>query len=145
MKTLKLLLPVFALLFCFNFVSAQEMTAEKYDNLEWYNIHYVKFEDGKAEDAKKIIDEYFKPSAQDAGQQGPVMELDLLFSEWDHVVIFPMEEGVEALEWKTSPMNVAWMKAFQERAGSEERAKEIGDEFDSYIKEYKNQLARKTN
>ncbi len=41
MKTFKFLLPVIAFLFCFNFVSAQEMKAEKYENIEWYNILYV--------------------------------------------------------------------------------------------------------
>lgn len=145
MKTLRLLLPVFALLFCFNFVSAQEMTAEKHENLEWYTISYFEWEDGKAEDAKKIIEEYFKPSAQDVGQQLPVMELDLLFSEWDHMVVFPIEEGLEAFEWKTSPSDVEWMKALQERAGSEERAEEIWEEFGSYIKKSKAQLARTTD
>lgn len=136
-------MPVIALLFCFNFLSAQEMTAEKYENLEWYTISYFEWEDGKAEDAKKMINEYFKPSAQDAGQQLPVMELDLLFSEWDHLVIFPMEEGLEAFEWKRSPGDVKWMQALQKRVGSEEKVQEMWEEFGSYVKKSKSQLARK--
>lgn len=144
MKTFKNLLPVVALVFCFNFLSAQEMTAKKYDNLQWYVVTLVNFEDGKMEDAKKIINEHFTPTDQATGQRGPEMALDLMFSEWDHIVIFPMEEGIEALEWKTSPREIEWMKAFHERAGGEEKGKEVMDEFQSYVKEYKSMLARST-
>lgn len=139
-----MLLPAIAFIFCFNVLSAQEMKAEKHENIEWYSISYFKWEDGKAGDAKKIINEYYKPSAKDAGQQGPVMELDLLYSEWDHMVVFPMEEGLEAFEWKTSPADVQWLKAFHKRAGGEEKGKEIFEKFSSYIKESKSMLARKT-
>ena len=144
MKTLKNLLPALAFLLCINLVSAQELTAKKFENLQWYYITFLKFENGKAEDAKKVITEYFKPSDLDTGQQGPVLELDLLFSEWDLIVVFPMEEGIEALEWEMSPRDVEWMKAFQKRAGSAERAKEIQKEFESYIKDYKSILAKST-
>ncbi len=145
MKILKKFLPALALLFCFNFGYAQEIKAEKHKNLKWYTISHFKWEDGKAADAKKIINDYFKPSGQDVGQQGPVMELDLLFSEWDYIVVFPMEEGLESFEWKTSPSEVEWMTAFHKRAGSPEKAKELGKNFESYIKESKSILARKTD
>ncbi len=73
------------------------------------------------------------------------MELDLLFSEWDHVVVFPMKDGLEDFEWKTSPGDVAWVKAFNKRVGGEEKGKKIFEEFSSYIKESKSQLARKVD
>lgn len=141
MRTLKNLLPVIALLLCFNFSSAQEMTAEKYENLDWYTVTFLKYEDGKMEAAQKIINEYFKPTDADLGG-GPVLELDLLFSDWDQMVVFPMQEGIEALEWKMSPSDVEWRKAFAKRAGSEEKAKQIYAEFESYVKDYKTHLAR---
>ncbi|WP_037373967.1 hypothetical protein [Salinimicrobium xinjiangense] len=147
MKTLRNLLPVIALLLCFNFSFAQdtgEMTAKKHENLNWYYITFIKFEQGKMEDAKKIIKEYFIPTDQDAGHAGPVIAFDLLFSEWDHVVAFKIEEGIQALEWEMSPRDVEWMKAFNKRAGSEAKAKEIQEEFQSYIKDYKSHLARTT-
>lgn len=143
MKPFKSLLLGFAFLFCFSFVSAQEMKAEKYENLEWYTISYYKWEAGKAEDAKKIINEYFKPTRQDIRSQLLVMEVDLLYSEWDYMVVFPMEDGLEVFEWKTSPRNVQWNQAFLKRAGSEEKVKEINEKFSSYVKDYKSQLGRK--
>ncbi len=144
MKTFKKLVPLLAFIFCFNLLQAQELKAKKHENLKWYYVSLVKFEDGKMEDAKKIIDDYFIPTDEEAGHQAPIAELDLLFSEWDQIVIFPMEEGLEALEWEMSPRNVEWMKIFNKRAGSQEKAKEIMDNFESYIKDYKTILA-KTN
>lgn len=144
MKTFKNLLPAVALIFCFNFLSAQEMTAKKYENLQWYVVTLIKFEDGKIDDAKKIIKEHFIPTDQASGQRGPVMGLDLLFSDWDHIVIFPMDEGIQGLDWEVSPREVEWMKAFNAHTGSEEKGKEVMDEFQSYVKNYKNMLARST-
>ena len=40
---------------------------------------------------------------------------------------------------------VEWMQAFEKRAGSPEKAKELGENFDSYIKDSKSVLARKTD
>ncbi len=144
MKTVKKLLPVIVFFLCINIISAQEMTAKKYDNLQWYNVVFVKFENGKLDAAKKIIDEHFKATDTELGYQGPAMELDLLYSEWDLMVVFPMEEGIEVLEWEISPRDVEWRKAFQTRVGSEEKAKEIQEEFGSYIKDYKSFLARRS-
>lgn len=145
MKTFKNLLPVLALLFCFNFSFAQEVTAERYENVEFYSITFFKWENGKREDAMKMINDYFKPTAQDAGQRLPVMELDLLYSEWDHMVVFPMEEGLEVFEWKTSPADAKWMNALEKRVGSKEKVQEMWEEFGSYIEDSKSMLARKTD
>lgn len=143
MKTLKNLLPALVMLLCFNYVSAQEMTAKKHDDVKWYVVRQIKFEDGKMEAAKKIINEYFKPADADIGGDGPVLELDLLFSEWDLMVVFSMDEGIETLEWEMTPTDVEWYKAFQKRAGSADKAKQIEEEFESYIKDSKTTLARK--
>lgn len=144
MKTFKSFLSAIALLFCFNFSSGQEVTAEKFENVEFYSITFFQWEDGMREDAMKMINEYFKPSAEDAGQQLPVMEVDLLYSEWDHMVVFPMEEGLEVFEWKTSPRDAEWMNALQKRVGSKEQVEEMWKDFSSYVKESKSILARKT-
>jgi hypothetical protein len=145
MRTLNKLVPFLVLVFCFSFVNAQEeMTAKKLDNPQFYYITLVKFEDGKMKDAKKIINEHFIPTDQESGHQGPIAEMDLLFSEWDQIVIFPMEEGLEGLEWEMSPRNVEWMTTLHKRVGGPEKAKQIMDEFESYIKDYKTILARTT-
>lgn len=144
MKVIRHLLAFTALLFCFN-LSAQEeeMTPKKYENPQWYVIQYVNFKEGKSSDAKKIIKDHFLEADREAGNTGPVMELDLVFGEWDFVVIWHMEEGVEALNWEISPEGVKWIQAFRKQAGSKERATEIMEEFQSYIVATKSEFARK--
>lgn len=143
MKTFRSLIPAIALVFCFNFLSAQEMTAKKYENAQWYTVDYVQFEPGKANDAKKIIDEYFIPTDKDSNLPGPVMELEVVFGDWDMIVLWKMEDGVEALTWEVHPDLVKWLTAFEKRAGSKEKAVEIQKEFSSYIKTSKSELVRK--
>ncbi len=145
MKTFRNVLPVLAVFLFFNFASAQDIAAEKFENVEFYTITFFKWEEGKMEDAKKMINEYFKPSAEDAGQRLPEMELDLLYSDWDHMVVFPMEEGLEVFEWKTSPGDAKWMAALEKRVGSKEKVQEMWQQFSSYVKESKAMLARKTD
>lgn len=145
MKTFKFLLSVIAFLFCFNFGTAQEIKAEKHENLKWYTITYFDFHPGKMSDAKKIIEEYFKPTGKEVGHQPPVMEMELLYSDWDYVVVFPMEEGLQEFDWKTSPRDVEYRKAFYKRVGGEDKANEIWDKFGSYVKDSKSQLARTVN
>lgn len=145
MKTFRNLVPIIAFLCCFNFSSGQEVQPEKFENVEFYSVALFKWEDGKRDDAMKMINEYFKPSAQDAGQQLPVMELNLLYSEFDDLIIFPMEEGLEVFEWKTSPADAKWMNALQKRVGSEEKVQEMWVEFGTYVDHSQSMLARKTN
>lgn len=142
MKTFKNLLTLMTLIFCLNFATAQEPQAERYENAEWYVISYLKFENGKIDEAKQVINEYFKPASEEAGEDIPVLELDLFFSEWDYIAVFPLQDGLEALEWKRSPGDVAMMKALMKRLGSPEKLQELGDRFTSYIKESKSVLAK---
>lgn len=136
---------VLALLFCFQTLFAQEneMKAKKYENPEYYVITYLKFETGKNHAAKKIIQDYFAPSGVKANVPGPTMILDLVTGEWDMMIAWQLKEGLESLNWEMSPDDVKWGKAFQEMAGSTEKAEEINKEWDSYIQASKTQLARK--
>lgn len=145
MRTLRSFLPLISLFICINFLSAQEeeMSAKKYDNPEYYMVSFLKFHPGKAGEANKIIDEYFAPSAQDAGVPGPFIHLDLITGEWDMMVIWHMKDGVESLNWEMSPDDIKWEKAFVKLAGGKEKGKEISQKWQSYLKTSKSQIARK--
>ncbi len=136
---------VLAFLFCFHSISAQEeeMKPKKYDNPEYYVITYLKFDTGKAQQAKKIVQEYFAPAGEKAGLPGPSMMLDLVTGEWDMMIAWQLKEGLEAMNWEISPDDVKWGKAFHELAGSPEKAEEINKEWQSYISSSKTQLARR--
>ncbi len=126
MKALKNLVPFVTFIFCCSFLNAQEMTAKKYDNLQWYVVTLIKFEDGKMEDAKRIIRDHFIPTDEASGNPGPVMALDLIFSEWDHIVTFAMQDGLQELDWEVGPREIEWMKALNTQAGGEEMERDHG-------------------
>ena len=142
---LKSIAAALILLLCFNISTAQEeeMNPKKFENPEYFMISYVKFYAGKSGKAKKIIDEYFIPSSQDAGIPGPVLQMDMITGEWDLMVIWNMKDGVESLNWEMSPDDIKWEKAFVKLTGGKEKGIEISREWESYIKESKSNLARK--
>lgn len=145
MKMLKSTAAILTLLFCFNITSAQEeeMTPKKYENPEYYMVSYVKFHPGKSGEAKKIIDEYFIPTSQQAGTDGPVMHLNMITGEWDMMIVWHMKEGLESLNWEMSPDDIKWEKAFMAMAGGKEKGMEISKQWESYIKGSKSHLGRK--
>lgn len=144
MRRIGTLLLVLTFICCLQNVSAQEMSAKKYDNPQWYVIEYLDFYSGKADDAKKIIEDYFVPADEDAGVPGPLMELNMVSGQWDYMVVWHLDEGVESLDWEVSPNSIKWRQAFEKKAGSKEKAQEIRDEFSSYIRSSKSELARRS-
>lgn len=126
-------------------VAAQEEVPQpmKYENVAWYEIVQIDFKPGKAGDAMEIIEKYFEPAAEEAGTPTPEMALRHQTGEWDLTVIWHMKRGPAGMEWKTTPEGIAWQKKFVELAGGEERADEIGDEFDSYIARENVTIARR--
>jgi hypothetical protein len=142
MKTIGAFLLV-TVLFLSGNLAAQDMEAKKYDNPEWYQVVHVDYVAGKEEAARKLINDYFKKAGQKAGTPGPIMELALSTGEYDYLYIWKLEDGIQSLDWQMSPTSVTWQKAFQEMVGGKEKAKEIGDEYSSYVNSVKVELARK--
>ena len=126
-------------------MNAQEMEAKKYENPEWYQLVYVDYVAGKEDDARKLINDYFKKASDQAGTSKPVMEFSLYSGEYDFLYIWKLDEGLQSLDWEVSPRQVEWGKAFMEMVGSKEKADEISDEYSSYVKSVKIELARNDN
>lgn len=116
-------------------VAAQEEAPkpEKHENVTWYAVVDIDFVSGKRDAAMDIIREHFAPAAREAGTPGPVMQLQHRSGEWDLTLIWHMDRGPGGMEWKTTPEGLAWRKAFAERVGGEDKAREITETFDSYI------------
>lgn len=106
---------------------------EKHENVTRYAIEHIDFVTGKRDAALEIIKKHYAPAGVEAGTPGPVMHLEHRTGEWDLTVIWHMKRGPEGMEWKRTPEDIAWEKKFVEMAGGEEEAKEIGEEFSSYI------------
>lgn len=144
MKIAQFNLLVIALLSC-NILLAQSPENDPLDSSELYQIEYYKFTSDKAEEAKKIIDNYFSIAHQITGVPSPVMELQLTSEEYNYMAVWKLPVGNDHLNWQSSPANPEWYNAFVTVAGSEEKAKEIIEKYDSYIKASKTEFARKPN
>lgn len=142
MKTANLALMVFALLICSLHIQAQEWDEES-ESPELYQVEYYKFLPEKADDARKIINDYFEMANQLAGIPEPIMELELNSDDYNHMVVWQLVEGEDNLNWQTCPTDNEWYNAFVTIAGGEEKAKEIIVQYDSYIAASKTEFARK--
>ncbi len=142
MKTIKMLSLGICLVFGFQGMFAQEMTAKKYDNPQWYNIVYVDYLPGKYNKARAIIQDYFIKASEQAGTPGPVMVLEMNSGPYDIMALWHMKDGIESMNWEVSPNDVKWRKALNEIAGSAEKASEIQKEYQSYIASSSNSIGR---
>ncbi|THD65732.1 hypothetical protein E7Z59_14180 [Robertkochia marina] len=127
-----------SILTCFLFTisglyAQEEMKAEKYENPQWYWIVKIDFAPGKMNRAKEIIEDYFMKASEDAATPMPKMALDMTSGEYDMLVVWHMKDGIEGMNWKTSPDDVKWFQSMTKIAGSPEKAQEILNEYESYI------------
>lgn len=111
----------------------QPVKAAKYKNVTWYGVGRIKFKPGKMHDAMNIIKKYYMPASKAAGNPGPVMVLENQTGPWSLTVVWKFKDGPSDLEWKISPEDAAYREQLFKIAGSKEKAKEIGEKFDSYI------------
>lgn len=112
-------------------VMAQELKAEREENVTYYRVEMIKFHHGKRPRGAEIVDKYFAPADRDIG--GTVIDLHLMTGEWDFIAMFPMSGGPGDLSYTTSPEDVRWMTALRKRAGGEAAAKKITDEWDTLV------------
>ncbi len=142
MKAFKQITLLLLLGFLGQHLSAQEMTAKKYDNPQWYRIEHIQFIPGKADQAKKIIKDYFHAASAKAGTPNPVMEINLVSGDYDYLVIWKMKDGVEELNWQNSPDDIKWIKALSDMTGGQDKAMEIYGKFIASIKSMKTDIGR---
>ena len=111
---------------------AQELPkAAKHENVKWYTVTYVKFVTSKAEDAQKLLTDYFIPADKASGRD--VINFDTKVGEWDHIAFFPIEGGVAGLEWSVAPNEEKWWSALAKLAGSAAKAQALMDQYNESI------------
>ena len=111
--------------------SAQEMKAERMQNVSFHMVEMIKFKPGKRDRAMEIIRDYFVPA--DKGIGGQVVDLHLQTGPWDAIVVFPMSGGPGDLSWQTSPDEIKWMTALGQKAGGADKAKALMTEWDTLV------------
>ncbi len=121
---------------------ADAQEAEKWDGVTWYRIVHVDFHNGKAGDARKIIEEHYMPAGEAAGTPGPIMMLWHETGEWDLTILWEMTDGPSSMEWRRSPNNVKWWKVFVEREGGAEAAEAIQEKYSGLVARSTSDIAR---
>jgi len=134
MKSLTTIITLTGLCFflCNGNAHAQEMEAKKFENPQWKSVVLIKFEAGKKGKAIEIIDNYFKKATEKAGTQSP-MAINMRTGDYDMVLVWNMDGGIEDMNWEMSPNGVKWWAAMAEIAGSPEKAQEVWQEYMSLV------------
>ena len=142
MKSIKTIGLSLCLLFGMQGMLAQEIAAKKYDDPQWYTIVHVDYLPGKSNKARKIISNYHQKASELAGTPGPMMVLELNSGPYDIMAVWHMKDGIESLNWETSPNDIKWRKAMNELAGSAEKAAEIIAEYQSCVASSSSSIGR---
>ena len=145
MKTLISLMATaaFVLICTFNLQAQEEAPkAKKYDSPEWKRVVYVDFHNGKMGTAMKIIKKYYRPASEKAGTPGPSLMAVMETGEYDLMIVWDLQDGVESLNWDVSPNNIKWAKALEEVAGSKEKAQELRDKYSACVRSSTSDLVR---
>ncbi|MDX1603838.1 MAG: hypothetical protein R3209_12265 [Salinimicrobium sediminis] len=142
MKNL-MLLTMWTLFLFTSTAQGQETKAKQFENPQWFEIVQVKYKAGQKEKAQAIIKDHFMATGMESNLPGPHMMLDLVSGEWDMIFIWELEEGIKTLDFEISPTGAKFRDAFMKKVGGEEKAREIWQEYYSYIQDWKTELARK--
>ena len=110
---------------------AQELKAERAQNVRYWWVEMVKFLPGKRERAGELVEQYFAPTDKEMG--GQVIDIHMTTGEWDFITLFPMTGGPADISWLTSPDEVKFMNLLAKRVGSMEAAKKLTDEWDTLV------------
>lgn len=138
----KILLFIGAIAFLLSGASAQEdLKPEKYQNVSWHRVVKVDYKPGQVGRAKEII-KIFKAAGAEAGTLGPE---SYWFSsgKYDAMFIWKMKNGPSDMEWWRTEDNIKWRAAMIKQVGSEEKMKEIQEEYASLISSSTSDISRK--
>jgi len=146
---MKIIKSVFLLVVFFIFATNQnaysqdEVRAEKHENISWVRIGLVTFKPGKASAARDIIYNHFVKAGKATGNP-TATSFELTAGEWHQLTIFPMN-GPSDLEYSRTPQNATWWNQMAKQEGGADKAQELLNTFQSYVKNSTSYIARKKN
>ncbi len=121
-------------------LTAQDVTAKKYENPKWKSIVMIDYHSGKMGRVLEIIDEHFKKASEKAGTQQPT-RLFMQTGQYDLMLIWDMEGGIEDMNWEINPNGIKWRTALNEIMGGKDKADALMEEYLSLIRSAKSELA----
>uniref|UniRef100_UPI003216AD61 hypothetical protein n=1 Tax=uncultured Draconibacterium sp. TaxID=1573823 RepID=UPI003216AD61 len=138
----KLMVLIGVLFFIVSIVSAQdEVKPAKHENVTWHNVVRIDYKPGQIKRAKEII-KIYEAAGAEAGTPGPE-KFWFETGKYDLMLIWKMENGPSDMEWSRSENNIKWRKALIKQLGSEEKVKEIQEEYTSLVSSSTNEICMK--
>lgn len=107
--------------------------AQELREVDWYQIHLIKWKAGKRTRALEII-ELFEATDKALGRKD-VIDFHMSTGPWHSIVAVKMRSGIAEMGWKTNLDGDAWDKKFAELNGGEEKAKALYAEFEECIQD----------
>jgi hypothetical protein len=108
--------------------------ATKLEKVTWYYSVAVRFKNGKADEARKLIQQYFVPADKAVGVE--VLAFTCQSGRWDSIFFLPMRDGIADLMWKVSPGNEQWFAALAKVAGGAKQAMEVVAKWDDLVADW---------
>ncbi|MCW5899699.1 MAG: hypothetical protein KIT10_10550 [Flavobacteriales bacterium] len=124
-----------------NVLAQDVLEAKRLDNPQWHSVVHIKFQAGKMARIQQIWDDMDKINEK-AGTPQPVLRLRMSTGEWDVMIVWKMEGGIEDMNWEVRPDNVKGRQAAIAHFGTVEKFKEVRDEYRSYMVASKREIAR---
>jgi hypothetical protein len=140
MKTLRSLVALAAITLASSTLAvAQDMPkATKHENVSWYMNFNVRFKDNKADEAQKIISQYFIPADKAIGRE--VLAFQCKSGRWDLIFFVPLKDGTADLAWKISTSDEKWLAALAKTAGSAQKAQEVLAKWDELVVDWNREI-----
>ncbi len=89
-----------------------------------------------------IVNNYYRKAAAKAGTPMPSMTAVMYSGEYDLMLIWDMQGGIEDMNWEINPNGIKWREALNEVAGSKEKADALREEYASYVRSSKSDIIR---
>ena len=134
---------LFSILFISLAISSFGQNKEGFKDYDWFQAKYIKFKPGKASEARRLLHEYLYKANEISGRLVLTFESDM--GEWDHIAYLHLKDGPEQLSYENAEIETKWWNAVVKLAGSEQRAKEIIEEYNNCILNEKYNLVRMRN
>ena len=137
---MKKLIPFLFILFC---LTGFGQDKEGFENYDWFQAKYIKFKPGKATEARRLLQEYLYKANEISGRLVLTFESDM--GDWDHIAYLHLKDGPKQLSYENAEIETRWWNAVVKLAGSEQKAKEIIEQYNNCILNEKYNLVRMRN
>jgi len=106
-------------------------TAQEKEDGKAVRIEYIKFKPNTEARVDEIEAKYFDPAARKMGFSPMVVRFKT--GPWDRLYVFPLVEGMAALDYKSTKTGAGWMAEVDRLAGGPGSAKKLLAEFGNDI------------